>query len=185
MSHTLKLLERILDGCFRVQVNIGHQQLGFMKGLGTVDAIFTIRQIMEKHTEKQKVLHMAFIDLEKSYDRVPRQEVWRGLEARGVNEKYVWLIHDCYRKATTRVRSTVGMTESFEVKIGLHQGMALSPLLFNLVFDVVTEGLRENPPWCLLYADEIILIAQSRIELERKLEKWRYALESRGMRINK
>jgi hypothetical protein len=185
MSHTLKLLERILDGRLRVQVTIGRQQLGFMKGLGTVDGIFAIRQIMEKHREKQKVLHMAFIDLEKAYDRVPRQEVWRGLRARGVNEKYVRLIQECYRKATTRVRSTVGMTESFEVKVGLHQGSALSPLLFNIVFDVVTEGVRENPPWCLLYADDIVLIAQSRIELERKLEKWRYALESRGMRISR
>jgi hypothetical protein len=61
----------------------------------------------------------------------------------------------------------------------VNQGMALSPLLFNLVFDVVTEGLRENPPWCLLYADNIVLIVQSRIKLERKLEKWRYSLESR------
>jgi hypothetical protein len=45
------------------------------------------------------------------------------------------------------------MAESFEVNVGLHQGSALSPLLLNMVFDVVTEGVRENPCWCLLYAD--------------------------------
>jgi hypothetical protein len=45
--------------------------------------------------------------------------------------------------------------------------------------------VRENPPLCLLYADDIVFIAQSRKEYERKLEKWRYALQSRGMRISR
>ncbi|XP_063588688.1 uncharacterized protein LOC134765822 [Penaeus indicus] len=99
---------------------------------------------MENYQEKQRVLHMVFIDLEKAYDRVRRQEVWRGLRERGVQEKYVRMIQERYNDVTTRVRSTVGMTEHFEVKVGLHQG---SPLLFNIVFDVITENVREEPPW--------------------------------------
>jgi hypothetical protein len=67
------------------------------------------------------------------------------------------LIQECYRKVTTRVRSTLGMTENFKVNVGLHQGSALSPFLFNKVFDVVTEEVRENPHWCLLYADALCL----------------------------
>ena len=51
--------------------------------------------------------------------------------------------------------------------------------------DKLTEDVREDPPWCVLYADDIILVARSREELERKLERWRYALESRGMRISR
>jgi hypothetical protein len=46
---------------------------------------------------------MVFLYKGMAYDRVPRQEVWRGLRAIGVNEKYVRLIQECYRKATTRV----------------------------------------------------------------------------------
>ena len=156
-----------------------------MKGLGTVDGIFSLRQMMEKYREKQKTLHMVFIDLEKAYDRVPREEVWRGLRERGVQEKYARVIKECYRKVTTRVKSTVGATDEFKVGVGLHQGSALSPLLFNIVFDVITESVREEPPWCIIYADDVVLVAESRVGVERKLEEWRNALESRGMKISR
>ena len=157
MSHTLKLFERVIDGRLRQIVNIGRQQLGFMKGVGTIDGIFALRQSMEKHQEKQKVLHMAFIDLEKAYDRIPRQEVWRSLRVKGVPEKYVRIIQECYKDVTTSVRCAIGTTEGFSVKVGLHQGSALSPFLFNIVFDAITENIRGDPPWCVLYADDIIL----------------------------
>ena len=185
MSHTLKVFERIVDGRLRQQVFIGRQQLGFMRGVGTVDGIFSLRQIMEKCREKQKTLHMAFIDLEKAYDRIPRQEIWRCLRERGVTEKYVRMIRELYRNVKTSVRSTVGKSENFQVEVGLHQGSALSPLLFNIILDVLTEDVREEPPWCLFYADDIVLLARNREELERKLERWRYALESRGLRISR
>ncbi|XP_037776686.1 uncharacterized protein LOC119573544 [Penaeus monodon] len=53
------------------------------------------------------------------------------------------------------------MTEHFEVKVGLHQGSALSPLLFNVVFDVITENVIEEPSWRVLYADDIVLVAEN------------------------
>ncbi|XP_063587724.1 uncharacterized protein LOC134764976 [Penaeus indicus] len=155
-----------------------------MKGVGTIDGIFVLRQTMGKCREKQKVLHMAFIDLEKAHDRVPREEVWRSLRGRGAPEKYVKIIQESDRNATTKVRSTVGTTHSFQVKVGLHQGSALSPFLFNTAFDVLTEAVRENPPWCVLYADDV-LVATSKRALQTKLERWRQALENRGMKISR
>lgn len=185
MSHTLKLLERILDGRIRQEAHIGRQQLGFMKGVGTVDGIFCLRQTMEKYRERRRVLHMMFIDLEKAYDRVPRQEVWRCMRKRGVPEKYVRIIQETYKDVNTRVRCTVGTTDAFEVKVGLHQGSALSPILFNVVMDVITEDVRDEPPRCILYADDIVLVAETRRELQRKMDRWKIALESRGLKISR
>ena len=89
--------------------------MDFIKRVGTTDGIFTVRQMMEKCREKQQTLHMCFIDLEKAYDRIPRDEVWRCLRELDVPEKYVKIIKETYIDATTRVKSTVGVTDSFRV----------------------------------------------------------------------
>ena len=185
MSHTLKILERMIDGRLREEVGIGKEQLGFMRGSGTSDGIFCLRQVMEKFKEKQRDLHMVFIDLEKAYDRVPRQEIWRSLRVKMVPEKYVRMIQEMYKNAITRVRSSVGETDGFEVKVGLHQGSALSPFIFNIVMDVMTMTVREAVPWSILYADDIVLCAERREDLEVNLERWRTALEERGLRISR
>ena len=58
-----------------------------MPGRGTTDAIFAARQVIEKHREIHKELHTVFFDPEKTYDRVPRQEVWRCLRGQGVPKR--------------------------------------------------------------------------------------------------
>ena len=63
-----------------------------------------------------------------------------------VSEKYVRMMQEMYRNAYTRVRSSVGETEGFEVKVGLHQRSALSHFIFNIVIDVITQDLRETVP---------------------------------------
>ena len=88
MSHTMKIWERII----REETTIGDEHFGFMPGRWTTGAIFAVRQLMEKHREKQKGLHMVFIDVETTYDRVPRQEVWRCMREKGVPEKYVMIV---------------------------------------------------------------------------------------------
>ena len=79
----------------------------------------------------------------------------------------------------------LGVTEGFEVKVGLHQGSALSPCLFAMVMDRITDDIREEAPWTMMFADDIVICSESKEWLERKLESWRYALERRGMKINR
>ena len=121
-------------------------QLGFMSGKGTTDAIFFMRQIQEKHQANKKKLYYSFVDLGKPFDRVPRQVVRWALRKLGVDE---WLVHTVmalYTEACTIVRTDAGLSESFEVKVSLHQGSVLSPLLFAAVMDVVSSEARSGLP---------------------------------------
>ena len=54
-------------------------------------------QTIEKHREGQKDIRVTFIDIEKTYDRVSREEIWRCTRERNVPETYVKLIQDMYR----------------------------------------------------------------------------------------
>lgn len=68
LSHTRKLWGKIIERTIRVETSIGEGQFGFINGRGTADAIFALRQMMEKHLEGKQGLHMVLIDLEKPYD---------------------------------------------------------------------------------------------------------------------
>jgi hypothetical protein len=65
-----------------------------------MEVIFLIRQLMKRHRE-QKDLHMIFIDLEKAYDKVPRNIIWWANEMKRVPTKYVTLIKDIYTNVVT------------------------------------------------------------------------------------
>uniref|UniRef100_A0AAQ6IRJ4 Reverse transcriptase domain-containing protein n=1 Tax=Anabas testudineus TaxID=64144 RepID=A0AAQ6IRJ4_ANATE len=125
MSHTMKLWERVVEARLRKKVEICEQQYGFMPRKSTTDAIFALRMLMEKYRDGQKELHCVFVDLEKAYDRVPREELWYCMRSSGVAEKYVRVVQDMYERSMTVVRCAVGQTEEFKVEVGLHQGSAL------------------------------------------------------------
>ncbi|KAK3508719.1 hypothetical protein QTP70_004259 [Hemibagrus guttatus] len=123
--------------------------------------------------------------LEKAYDRVPREELWYCMRKSGVAEKYVRVVQDMYERSRTVVRYAVGQTEEFKVEVGLHQGSALSPFLFAIVMDQLSEEVRQESPWTMMFADDIVICSESREQVEENLERWRFALERRGMKVSR
>ena len=107
-----KSVKRSLMGWIQDETSMGAEQFGFMLGRSTMDAVFSLRVIMEKYREGQKRLHMVFIDLEKAYDWVPWQYVWRCMRENGVPEKFVKIIQDMYDRVQTHVQCSIGEMES-------------------------------------------------------------------------
>ena len=165
----MKVIERVFETRIRKQVKVNDMQFGFIPGKGPTDAIFVVRQMQERHCEKRKKLYFAFVDLEKAFDRVPREVTRWALRKAGVEEWLVSAVMSMYEGARTAVRTNEGNSDSFEVKVGLHQGSVLSPLLFVIVMDIISRGLREELPWELLYADDLVLMADSEEGVKEKL----------------
>ena len=170
LTHTSKIREKVVDRRLRECTEIHESQFGFMPGRSTTDAIFILKQTTEKHLEGQKDIIVTFIDLEKAYDRVPREEIWRCMRERNVPKKYVKLIQDMHRGCQTKVRSAAGESGSFNADVGLHQGSALSPYLFLILMDVLTEGVRKEVPESMMFADDIVLCGGREVDMTEYLD---------------
>ena len=84
LEHAMKVVERIFEYRIRQQIQIDDMQFGFMKGKGTTGAIFMARQMLENFRVKGKKLYFGFVDLEKAFDREPREVISWAMHKLGV-----------------------------------------------------------------------------------------------------
>ena len=140
-----------------------------------------LRQLGEKRLEKQGHMALAFVDLEKAFDTVPRKMAMATLRWMGAPESEVKMGEAMYENTTGRVVVGSGMSNEFQVNIGLRQGSALSPLLFILVMELIsrkistTDALKKS-----MYADDLVIGAEHREELQGALEEWNEMFKKHG-----
>ena len=101
-----------------------------------------------------------------------------------MEEWLVRLVQSMYSGAKSRVRVDNTYSEEFSVKVGVHQGSVLSPLLFILVLEALSKEFRMGCPWELLYADDLVIISESLEELLERLNRWKTGMEAKGLRVN-
>jgi len=184
LEQPLKILERVVERRLRRIVRIDEMQFGFTPGRGATDAIFIVRQVQERFLGKKRDLWMAFVDLEKAFDRVPREVLWWALRVMLVDDWIVKIIQSMYYGTKTSVKLDGDVSDEFEVKVGVHQGSVLSPLLFIIVLEAISREFRVGLPWELLYADDLALIADTEETLMEKISVWRDHMEAKGLRVN-
>ena len=114
LEHAMKVEEKIFE--HRIRQQIDDMQFGFMKGKGTTDAIFVARQMQENFRVKGKKLYFGFVDLEKAFDRVPREVISWAMRKLGVEEWLVSAVMSMYAGAKTVV-STEGEAEGCKMAV--------------------------------------------------------------------
>ena len=189
-----KVYAKVLERRVRpiVEPQIQEEQCGFRPGRGTTDQIFTLAGILEKAWEFAYPVYMCFVDLEKAYDRVPREILWEVLREYGVRGTLLRAIQSLYNQSESCVRVLGSKSDSFPVGVGLRQGCALSPILFVIFMDRISrrsrggEGIRlgELRVSSLLFADDVVLMAPSVQDLQLSLDRFAAECTAAGMRIS-
>ena len=89
-----------------------------------------------------------------------------------------------YSNVKSRVRVNDQLSEVFDADVGVHQGSALHPLLFILILEALSREFRTGVPWELLYADDLVIVAESLDECIDRLKAWKLSMESKGLHVN-
>ena len=173
LEHAMKIVERVLDRIIRELVNSDSMQFGFMPGRGTTDALFVVRRMQEEYRDKKKKLYMCFFDIEKAFDRVARKVMEWGMRKKGNTRSNHKSSDESLSRSKNEVRVGSELSQEFLVQVGVHQESVLSPLLFTIAVDVISENAREGLMNKILYADDLVLMSESMENLKEvfKMEK--------------
>ena len=115
---------------------------------------------------------------------MPRRVIEWALRKKAVPEGMVQAVMGMFTRASTVVKVKDEYSDPFDVKVGVHQGSVLSPLLFITVMDVVCSEVKHGLLMEILYADDLVIMAESMEELRTRFNQWKSALEKKGMKVN-
>nr|KAG5701644.1 hypothetical protein BaRGS_019333 [Batillaria attramentaria] len=205
LSLTSKIFSKVIH--IRLSKAQGDQlreeQTGFRPEKSCSDHIFTLRQILEQSNEWNAPLYVNFVDMEKAFDSIHRESLWKILRHYGVPQKIVNVIKMLYGDFSSRVINNNTLSGAFKVNTGVKQGCNLSPFLFVLGMDWImrttigTErrGVRWNFTSVLEdldFADDVALLAHRHQDMQGKTSdmastaraNWMSSKKTKHMRMN-
>ena len=140
---------------------------GFFNICKSINVIHRINKLKDKN-------HMSVsIDAEKAFDKVQHQFMIKTLQKAGIKGRYLNIIEAIYDKPTANIILNGEKLKAFPLKSGTRQGCPLSPLIFNIVLEVLATGNTRNPDWKrskTLFTDDIILYVENPKDTTRKLQ---------------
>ena len=147
---------------------IDDTQIGFKKGSRTVDHMFILTTLIDKYVKKLKTpLYVCFVDFRKAYDSVWRQALMYKLSRMNINGMFFNMINSMYGNNKMCIRvNKFHRSNFFTSNVGVRQGDAISPILFNLYVSdlqkylaIDSEAPRLDTSFvnCLMYADDLVM----------------------------
>jgi hypothetical protein len=212
LSVTSKLFSRVILNRIQhvVDSQLLEEQAGFRANRSTIDQVFTLKIVMEKCREFNNPLHMCFIDIQKAYDSVNRELLWKICRHYGLTEKIVKLLKLIHKDTRAKVRINGELSDSFNTETGVLQGGIPSCILFNIFFDFVirkvleeaaltgiTFGYGSNEFYytkkekydefdilALMYADDLVANCNSLDDLEKFIYAFEKVTQAYGLTLN-
>lgn len=145
LSHLYKLFTRIINNRLTKKLDSYQptEQAGFRKGFNTNDHLQTIKTVIEKTTEYNIPLHLAFVDYQKAFDSIETWSFLTAMEDARIDSRYSAIIKNIYDKATFHVKIDDDLkTDKILLGKGVRQGDTISPKLFTLALENVFKKLE-------------------------------------------
>ena len=188
------LAERLREEMDRKEA-LPWNQLGFRKGMGTIDGVYILNYLVNRQLSKEKGgLVALFVDVKAAFDSVDRGVLREAMRGRGIREGLVERVMETLEETMNRVRVGGEIGESFWTARGVRQGCPMSPLLFNLVIGDIDEemgkvkwgGVRLGGEriYTLAYADDLVLLAENEEEMRSMIERLEGYLGRKNLVLN-
>ena len=160
---------------------IGEEQAGFRKSYSTIDNLFCLQTLVTKYLKsKGGRFYAVFVDFEKAFDRINRNALWNKLQSLNVSSKMSKTLRAIYTSVRSCVKTQNGITATFNCPKGVRQGCCISPILFSFFLNDLKKYVSADSYgidldickiFILLFADDLVMFAESKIELQRLLNK--------------
>lgn len=165
-------------------------QAGFREGYSTVDNIFNLFNILKIKFNERKKIYCFFIDFKAAFDTIGRNALFYKLQRMGISAKFLKVIKELYENTEAAVWDGENLSEWFTTSMGVKQGCLLSPLLFALFINDMHEyigggiTLDDLTIRMLMYADDIVIFAESPEQLQEMINKVQEYCEKWNLTIN-
>lgn len=152
-------------------------QAGFRKNYSTIDNIFNLSAIVQLKLAEKRKLYVFFVDFKSAFDTINREALFYKLFSQGMSSKLVNILKQLYKNTKSAVWNGEEVSEFFEVCTGVKQGCLLSPTLFSIYINDLCDELpggiifRNVLIKLLMYADDLVLIAEDAQSLQRMIDK--------------
>jgi hypothetical protein len=152
---------------------------GFVKGSRTQDNMLIALGCIQKQIAQGECLYMALVDFKKAFNYVNRSILFYKIVKSGLKGRVIKVLRDMYAKIKAKVKIDGWLYEWIEDSCGTNQGGPLSPNMFKKMLDDLREFLKcdhgivtldEHVLVHMLWADDLILMANSAIGLQKHLD---------------
>jgi len=188
-----KLFEILLIEKYACFLESDDLQFGFKKGHSCSHALFLLRQTIDYFTKQGSDVFLVSLDASKAFDRVNHVKLYTILNNSKVPKVFIRTIINWYSKLSANVKWNDCFSDIFYICSGVRQGGILSPLLFNVYVNIMITRLRSSDfgcklhhyyVGCIMYADDLILISASIINLQCMLDICTFTSHELGIKFN-